>query len=201
MKLYDHPFSGNGYKVRLLLAHLGTKYEHVEVDILAGEARTAAFRMKNPIGKVPVLELDDGRTLSESNAILFWLARDTRYWPTELFAQGQALRWLFFEQREHMPNVGGARFWSALYQGTPTRHQREALEEMRAKGAEALRVLDEYLVNHEFLAGDRYSIADISLYAYTHLAPEGGIDLGPFAAIDRWLRRIQMQAGHVGIER
>jgi glutathione S-transferase len=151
MKLYDYPLSGNGYKVRLMLSHMARPYEYLPVDILAGESRTEAFLEKNPMGKVPVLELDTGEMLPESNAILFLLAQDTPYWPDNRLARAEVMRWLFFEQRD-------------------------------------------------FVAGSRYSIADIALYAYSHLAPEGGFDLGSFDAIRGWISRVQTQPGYVGID-
>lgn len=200
MRLHDYPLSGNGYKVRLLLAHLGTQYDYVPVDILAGEARTESFRRMNPIAKIPVLELDDGRFLSESNAILFFLSKGTRYWPEDAFEQALVMRWLFFEQRNHMPNVAGARFWLAIQKAELTAAQHELVRDMQAKGTDALAVMDQYLAHEEFLVGERYSIADISLYAYTHLAAEGGFDLARFPAVDRWLRRVETQPRHVRID-
>ena len=201
MRLYDYPLSGNGYKVRLLLSQLGTQYEYVTVDILAGAARTPEFLARNPLGKVPVLELDDGRTLPESNAILFWLAQGTPFWPTDAFEQATALKWLFFEQRSHLPTVGAARYWVKLHPSPLTDEQRSVVHDLQAKGRDALTVMEPHLAGHDFLAGGAYSIADISLYAYTHLAHEGGIDVEPFAAISAWLARVRAQPKYVGIER
>jgi glutathione S-transferase len=201
MKLYDYPPSGNGYKVRLLLAQLRTPYEYVPVDLFSGETRTPEFLAKNPLGKVPVLELDDGRTLPESNAILFWLARGTQFWPDDAFAQAEALHWLFFEQRTHLPAVGGARYWLKLHPAALTDEQRALVRDLQEKGRAALAIMEQRLADHDFLAGRDYSIADISLYAYTHLAHEGGIELEPFSAICAWLARVRTQPGHVGIER
>jgi glutathione S-transferase len=199
MKLYDHPLSGNGYKVRLLLAQLGVPYEYVPVDLAAGEARTPGFLAKNPLGKVH--ELGDGRTLPESNAILFWLARDTRLWPDDAFDQAAALQWLFFEQRTFMPAVGGARYWLKLHPAALTDAEQAFARDLQRKGRIGLAVLEQRIANHDFLVGGAYSIADISLYAYAHLAHEGGIELEPFPAVRAWLARIRAQPGYVGIER
>jgi len=200
VKLYDDPSSGNGYKVRLLLAQLGTSYEYVQVDILAGETRTESFLKKNPAGKVPVLELDDGETLPESNAILYWLSQNTPYWPRDGRDQARVMRWLFFEQRSHMPYIGGARYWLAIQKAELTRSQRLMVEELQAGGLKALGILDGHLRENDFLVSDSYSIADIALYAYTHVADEGGFELAPFDGIRDWITRVQLQPGYVGID-
>lgn len=200
MKLHDNPLSGNGYKVRLLLAQLGIAYEYAPIDLFAGETRTPEFLAKNPLGKVPVLELDDGRTLPESNAILFWLARGTRFWPGDAFDQAIAVQWLCFEQRSHLPTVGATRYWLTLHRSPLSDEQRTLVREQQERGRVALGVMEQRLAHHDFLAGHGYSIADVSLYAYTHMADQGGIDLAPFPAIRSWLVRVRAQPGHIGIE-
>jgi len=200
MKLYDFPLSGNGHKVRLLLSHLGQPYEYVPVNILAGEARTEAFLKKNPLGKVPVLQLEDGSFLPESNAILFWLSRGTVYWPQHPLEQARAMSWMFFEQRSHMPNLGGARYWLKIQASEMTPFQRDIVRDMQSNGRAALQIMERHLTSSDFFSGPQYSIADIALYPYTHLADEGGIDLSTYSAIRRWIERVQEQKGYVAID-
>ena len=147
-----------------------------------------------------MLELDDGRVLPESNAILFWLARDTPYWPERPFDQAHAMQWLFFEQRSHMPNVGGARYWLTIQKSQLTPSDREQVRQKQKKGRVALGVMEQRLARNPFLVGEIYSIADVALYAYTHLAHEGGIELSPFVAIREWIQRVQAQPGYVSID-
>ncbi len=199
MRLFDYPMSGNGYKVRLLLAHLGRSYTYVPVDILRGETRTASFLEKNPNGRIPVLELDDGRYLAESNAILYWLSQRSPYWPDGAFDQAQVLQWLFFEQYSHEPNVATARFWLTVKKLENTAFNSELLKQKQAQGRAALEVMERHLSGRDFFVAGRYGISDIALYAYTHLANEGGFDLEPFAAIRGWLARVRSQPGHVTI--
>jgi glutathione S-transferase len=200
MKLYDDPRSGNGYKARLLLAHLGRRYEYVALDVVARETRTPAFLAKNPNGRIPLLELDDGRLLAESNAILFHLAQGTPYWPADAFEQAQALQWMFFEQYSHEPNVATARYWVSIRGGELSSLEHELLAQKRAQGTHALGVMNAHLATRPFFVGDRYTIADIALYAYTHLAHEGGFDLAPLPALRSWLERVRSQPGHVRID-
>ena len=200
MKLYDYPPSGNGYKVRLLLAHLGLRYEYVPLDILRGESKTGSFLAKNPQGKIPVLELNDGRTLPESNAILYFLSQGTPYWPADPLDQTEALKWLFFEQNSHEPHIATARFWLAIKKIKLTPFYRELLGQKQAQGRHALEVMDGHLRERPFLVGDRYTIADIGLYAYTHVAPEAGIDLEPYRSVRRWLADVRRQEGHVPMD-
>jgi glutathione S-transferase len=197
MILYDYLPSGNGYKVRLLLARLGISYRLVEKDILRGETRTPEFLALNPNGRIPVLELDDGRRLAESDAILFYLAEGTPFLPEDRFARADVLRWMFFEQYSHEPYVAVARFWvHSLGKGE---EWAEALAEKRARGYQALDVMESRLAGHPFLVENRYTIADIALYAYTHVAHEGGFDLGRHPAVRAWLARVAGAPGHVPI--
>ena len=199
MKLYDHPTSGNGYKVRLLLAHLSMPYEYVTIDILRGESRTEDFLKKNLNGRIPVLELDNGELLPESNAILYFLAQDTPYWPSEAYAQAQVMQWLFFEQYSHEPNIATPRFWlkkEALL-GAP--YDQKLMSLKQQSGNQALSVMNKYLERRLFFVGEKYTIADIALYAYTHVADEGGFDLSNYPAVSAWLERIREQPGYVAI--
>ena len=195
LRLYDFADSGNGYKARLLLALLKRAYDYVEVDILAGESRTPEFLASNPNGRIPVLELEDGGFLPESNAILFYLADGTRYWPDRRLEQAQVLQWLFFEQYSHEPNIATARFW--LRHSPMTDQRRAALIQKQGLGHGALGVMEQHLAQRDFFVADRYSIADIALYAYTHVADQGGFDLGPYRRIRAWLDRIAAEPGHV----
>ena len=196
MRLYDFHESGNGYKVRLLLSHLGVPYERIELDILKGETRTAEFLALNPNGRIPTLVLDDGRVLPESNAILYYLAQGTDYWPEDRFAQAQVLQWMGFEQYSHEPFIATVRFWT--FAGQLADHEAE-LPERRAKGHAALDVMEQYLAKESFFVSGRYSIADIALYAYTHVADEGGYDLESRPAIRAWIERVAARPGHVEI--
>jgi glutathione S-transferase len=199
IRLHDNLSSGNGYKVRLLLAQLGIPFERVEYDIDEGETRTPEFFEKiNSNGRVPVLEIEDGNFLSESNAILFYLADGASYLPDERFARASVLRWMFFEQYSHEPNIATPRFW-ITHRLEMTDKRRTALETKRKLGYDALRVMERQLSSSEFFVGDRYSIADIALYAYTHVADEGGFDLGHFPSVNTWLKRVAGQPGHVPI--
>ncbi|MDX1711452.1 MAG: glutathione S-transferase family protein [Rhodovibrionaceae bacterium] len=196
LKLYDDPLSGNGYKVRLLLAHLGRGYEYRRVDILAGETRTPAFLEKNPDGRVPVLELEDGRFLAQSNAILWYLAEDGPFAPDGRWARADALRWMFFEQYSHEPYIAVLRFWAHLGEDLPPA-QAAQVPERRAKGYQALEVMQRHLADTPFFGGGKFGIADIALYAYTHVAHEGGFDLSAYPAVRDWMDRVAAQPGHI----
>lgn len=196
LRLYDFLDSGNGYKVRLLLNQLGRAYDYVEVDILSGQSRTPEFLGINPNGRIPVIVLEDGRALSESNAILAYLAEGTPYMPGDAFTRAKALQWLFFEQYNLEPNIAVARFW--LKHGQEEAN-RERLQEKWKGGYAALEVLEHRLRRHRFLVGDTYTIADIGLYAYTHVAGEGRFDLGPYPAVREWMERVHEQPGHIPI--
>jgi glutathione S-transferase len=200
MKLYDDPCSGNGYKVRLLLAQLGLPYEYVAIDILKGESRTFGFLAKNPNGRIPVLELDDGSCLPESNAILYFLSQGTPYWPSDRLEQAQVMQWMFFEQYSHEPNIATPRFWLAIKGLEKTPFNLELLAQKQKAGNAALAVMDGFLRSRRFFVAERYTIADIALYAYTHEAHEGGFDLALYPAVVAWLQRVRAQPGHVTIE-
>ena len=197
MLLYDSAISGNCYKVRLLLAHLGTKYERRELSVTDRSNRPQILGGLNPALRVPTLVLDDGRPLGESNAILWYLGDGTRYVPTERFERAQVLQWQFFEQYDHEPHVAVARFWLHYKEGEI---DQAALAARHAAGYRALDAMEAHLKGRTFLVGDRYSLADISLYAYTHVADEGGFDLGRYTAIRDWLARVASQPGHVRID-
>ncbi len=200
LRLYDYLSSGNGYKVRLMLTQLGIEFQRIDLDTFAGETRTPEYLAKNPNGKIPALELEDGAVLAESNAILFYLAEGTPFLPEDRLERARALQWMFFEQYSHEPNVAVPRAW-VLHPpaGGLTERQTSELEARRAQGHAALAVMEQHLAGRSFMVGDRYSIADIALYAYTHVAPEGGIALDGYRAINRWLDRVSDQPGHIPI--
>ena len=187
--------SGNCHKVKLLLEQLGQPYRWVETDSSQGATRTAEYLAKNPNGKVPMLETGDGRVLVESNAILYWLAQGSAYWPDDAWQQSQALSWMFFEQYSHEPYIAVARFISGW---TPIDSPRRAdLPMLRQRGHAALAVMERHLADHQWFTGPAYGIADISLYAYTHVAPHGGIALDAYPAIQDWMARIEVTPGFV----
>jgi glutathione S-transferase len=199
MRLHDNVSSGNGYKVRLLLAQLGVPFERIEYDIDRAETRTPGFlREINPNGRVPVLETGNGEFLPESNAILFYLADGTPYLPDERFERARVLQWMFFEQYSHEPNIATPRFW-ITHNIVMTEERRLSLETKRKLGYAALGVMEGYLGDRDFFVADRYSIADIALYAYTHVAGEGGFELDLFPAVRAWLERVRAQPGHIPI--
>ncbi len=198
MRLYNSQVSGNCYKVRLLLTLLGIPYERVELDVIDRSNRREVLGGKNPALRVPTLELDDGGHLAESNAILWYLADGTPYVPADPLERARVLQWMFFEQYEVEPNVAVARFWVSIL-GEQEKYAAE-LESKWSAGNRALAALDEHLAGREWLVGDGYSIADISLYAYTHVADEGGFDLGQYPAVGGWLVRVAARPGHVPIE-
>jgi glutathione S-transferase len=190
----DHR-SGNCYKIELALAQLGLDYRFVDVDILRGQSRTPEFLALNANGKIPLLQLADGRCLAESNAILCYLADGTPLWPTERFARAQVLQWLFFEQYSHEPYIATARF-IVQYLGRPPERAADLAAKM-APGRRALAVMERQLAAQPFLCGGDYTIADMALYAYTHVADEGDFDLAPYPAIRTWLKLVGNQPGHV----
>ena len=193
MKLYDSAISGNSYKVKLLLAQLGRKCEIVPVDILRGETRTAEFLAMNPNGKAPVLE-DEGFILAESNAILAYLAKGTPYLPDERRTFGLVLQWMFFEQYSHEPNIATSRFLLLHRPDTPQRAA--ALAVRREPGWAALRVMEVHLERQDFFVSG-YTIADIALFAYTHVSHEGGFPLDDFPAVRAWMERVRSRPGFV----
>jgi len=196
LRLHDYGPSGNCYKVRLLLAALEIPYERVPIDLKDDPAKQA-YRARFRLGRVPVLELDDGKELAESNAILCYLAEGTPYLPNDRWERAQVLKWLFWEQYDHEPYIAVIRAWRAYF-GIPKGREAE-VPLRKARAYEALGVLEDELTHKIFLASDRYSIADMSLFAYSHVAHEGGFELSRFPALCRWIARIQAQPKHVRI--
>jgi glutathione S-transferase len=194
--LFNNALSGNCYKVRLLFAHLGIECEKREVDVFERHAREEVLGELNPALRVPTVVLDDGRALAESDAILFYFADGTEYLPADRYERAQVLQWLFFEQYSHEPYIAVARFWMHA-NITPSRAESE--EKLRG-GRAALKAMDRHLADRRFLVADRFSIADIALYAYTHVAPEGRFDLHPYESVNAWLERVAAQPGHIAIE-
>jgi glutathione S-transferase len=197
--LYNSPVSGNCYKVRLLLAHLGVEYETVELSVVDRSNRSEVLGDLNPAQRVPTIILDDGRPLGESNAILWYFGDRTPYVPTDPYERAQVLQWQFFEQYQHEPAIAVARFLVA-YSEQPRDEYQDRLPGLLKSGNVALAAMERHLDGREFLVGERYSIADISLYAYTHVAHEGGFELEPYPAIRAWLARVAAQPGHVAID-
>jgi glutathione S-transferase len=200
VRLHDYLPSGNGYKVRLLLTQLGIPFQRIEYDITRGETRTPEFLENvNANGRVPVLETGEGTLLPESNAILFFLAEGTPFLPEDRLGRARVLQWMFFEQYSHEPNVAVARAWLHVFDVAMTAERRAALETRQKLGYDALGVMEEHLRSNDYLVGGRYSVADISLYAYTHVADEGGFDLDGLPAILAWLERVSSQPGYIPI--
>jgi glutathione S-transferase len=197
LTLYDYLSSGNGYKCRLLLHQLGIPYRRMDLDILKGETRTPEFLAKNPNGRIPALELEEGIVLAESDAILFYLAEGTPFLPADRVGRAQTLQWLFFEQYSHEPFIAVARFINHLL--PPDTPRRAELPRLEQGGYAALGVMERRLADHPFLVADRYTIADIALYAYTHVADEGGFDLGGYPGVRAWLARVAEQPRHLRI--
>jgi len=196
--LYDSPVSGNCYKVRLLLAHLGIPYERRTMDVVDRSNRPEVLGGLNPALRVPTLVLDDGRPLAESGAILWYLGEGSRFVPDDSYERAQVLQWMFFEQYDHEPAIAVARFWLA-YSGRAEDFA-DRLPERKAAGQRALAAMDDHLNGRNYLVGDRLTLADLALYAYTHVAHEGGFDLAPYPAIGDWLERVASEPGHVPID-
>jgi glutathione S-transferase len=193
--IYGYSPSGNCHKLRMLLAHLGRDYRWVETDSPHGATRTPAYLAKNPNGKVPMIETDDGRTMVESNAILTWLADGTKYFGGDAWQRAQTLAWMFFEQYSHEPYVAVARF---ICGWTPIDSPRRAdLPQLRARGDHALGVMEKHLASNEWFSATGYGIADIALFGYTHCAGDGGFDLDRYPSIVAWLARVRAQPGFV----
>jgi len=200
VRLHDYLPSGNGYKVRLLLMQLGTPIERIEYDITRGETRTPEFLENvNANGRVPVLETEEGKLLPESNAILFYLAGGTPFLPDDRLGKTRVLQWMFFEQYSHEPNIAVARAWLHVFNTEMTEERRAMLETKRELGYDALGVMEKHLEGNDYFVGGRYSIADIALYAYTHVAGEGGFHLDGYPAILAWLDRISSQPEYIPI--
>ncbi|MBA3332761.1 MAG: glutathione S-transferase family protein [Actinobacteria bacterium] len=197
--LYNSAVSGNCYKVRLLLAQLGLSYETVDVSVVDRSGREELLGELNPGLRVPTLVLDDGRPLGESNAILWYLGDGTSYVPEDAYERAQTLQWMFFEQYSHEPYIAVARFWIA-YSESPEEFVGGRRERALKGGYAALDAMEGHLAERTFLVGETYTVADISLYAYTHVAHEGEFDLAPYPAIRVWLERVASQPGHVAID-
>jgi len=196
--LYDSPVSGNCYKVRLLLAHLGLPHERRTVDVVDRSNRSELLGAFNPALRVPTLVLDDGRPLAESGAILWYFGESTRFVPADPYERAQVLQWMFFEQYDHEPAIAVVRFWLA-YSGRPEAFA-DRLKERTAAGHSALAAMERHLDGREYLVGNGLSLADIALYAYTHVAHEGGFDVEPYPAVRVWLDRVAAEPGHVPID-
>ncbi|MBN8506641.1 MAG: glutathione S-transferase family protein [Burkholderiales bacterium] len=194
MRVFGDAQSGNCYKVQLLLRQLGRPFEWVPVDVLKQETRTPEFLALNPAGQVPLLVWDDGRCLPESNAILLHVAEGTPLLPVEPWTRAQVYRWLFWEQYQHEPTVAVSRFIVHYLKNPP--EQAERLAGLQARAHQALRLMTEHLQRQPFMAGSAYTVADIALYAYTHVAPQGGVHLDPYPALRDWLARVAAQPGH-----
>ena len=198
IKLYGMPDSGNCYKPRLLMAKLGKPFEQVEVSSRSGETRSAAYLAKNPNGMVPLLEFEDGRLLAESNAILLHLGEGTRFVPADAYQRALVYQWLFFEQYSHEPYIAVRRALLVF----PNRAKDATADRLAAtleRGNKALTVMEDHLRSSLFFGGEALSVADIALYAYTHVAPEGGFDLAAYPAVKGWLTRVEDDPGHVPI--
>lgn len=194
LRLYDNHLSRNGYKIRLLLSHLGRPFEVVEKDILKGETRTPEFLAKNPAGRIPVLELEDGTCLAESNAVLCYLAEGTPFLPAGALDRAQTLRWMFFEQNMLESSIGGAKFWKTIGRDA---EEPEAFAAKVATARDGLAALDRHLAAHDWLAAGRLTIADIAVYGYVSETENAGIPLAETPAVVAWLARMAAQPRHV----
>ena len=198
LRLYDFLESGNGYKVRLLLRQLGVPFERIELDILAGATRTPEFLRRNPNGRIPLLELEDGSHLAESNAIQWYLAEGTPYLSDQRLERARTLQWMFFEQYSHEPYVAVLKFWT-LWGGLDKKRPEE-IALWKQRGQAAIGVMEQHLASADFFSGRRYGIADIALYAYTQSAGDVGFDMAAAPAVGRWLERVREQPGHVAMK-
>lgn len=196
-RLYDSAISGNAYKVRLILHKLGLPFERIEMDVDDGSTRQAAFLARNPVGQVPVLQLPDGTYLAQSDAILVYLAEGTDFWPADRLQRAQALQWMFFEQYNHEPTIAVVRHWIAHLGKTV--ESEPLLPAKIAGGYRALDIMEKHLADRTFFVGESFTVADIALYAYTHVAHEGGFDLAAYPAVRAWLDRVAAQPGHIAI--
>ncbi|HET9152660.1 MAG TPA: glutathione S-transferase family protein [Solirubrobacterales bacterium] len=196
--LYDNPVSGNCYKVRLILTLLGMEFERREVSVVEYGERLETLGGLSPTLNIPAVVLDDGRPPAESNAILWYFAEGSRYLPEDPYERGQVLQWLFFEQYKHEPAIAVPRFWDSI--ATAELTPPGDLEARRASGREALKAMERHLRERSYMVGERFTIADIALYAYTHVAPEAGFDLGALPAVRGWLDRVAAEPGLIGIQ-
>lgn len=198
LRLYDNLSSGNAYKVRLVLHKLGIPFERIELDIDRGETRTPAFLARNPNGRIPALQLEDGTVLAESNAIIWFLAEGTPLVPEDRLARAQVLQWMFFEQYSHEPNIATVRYW--ITHGVEMTQERQlALPTKRRLGYDALGVMESHLAGQPFFVGASATIADIALFAYTHVAGEGGFDLSGYGSVLAWMDRVSSLDRHIPI--
>ncbi|WP_374310181.1 glutathione S-transferase family protein [Dongia sp.] len=197
LTLYDSAISGNAYKVRLILSHLGLPLKRIEMSVDDSSTRKPDFLKVNRNGKVPAIVLEDGTALAESDAILYYFAEGTPFWPAEKLDRARVLQWMFFEQYNHEPTIAVVRHWVAHLGKTP--QNEPTLPAKIAAGYRALDVMEDHLAKHDYFVAGRYTIADIALYAYTHVAHEGGFDLGRYPSISAWLKRVAGQPGHIRI--
>ena len=197
MKIYGDIYSGNCFKLKLICGLLDIEHEWIPIDVVAGETRQEQFVLLNPASQIPVCVTDDGEVLTESNSILYYLGRDSTFWPTDLLAQTRVLEWQFFEQYTHEPTIAVARFIKA-FQGMPE-HRREEYQARLKGGYRALDLMEKHLEGRSYLVGDSCTLADISLFAYTHVAGEGGFDLGSYAAIRAWINNIETLPGYTAM--
>lgn len=195
--LHNMQMSGNCYKARLVARQLNIPIRLIDYPVNAGKTRRPEFLAKNPNGRVPLLELEDGRTLAESNAIISWLARDSGLIPRDAWAYAKMLQWMFFEQYSHEPYIAVARFWLSEAPKPEFEKKRHLVPEWHDKGNAALSVMEKHLSQEEWFAGDTYSLADVALYAYTHAADQGGFELSNYPAVCAWLKRVAAQPGHI----
>ena len=194
--LYDNPVSGNCYKVRLILSLLGIEFKRRELSVVDHSNRAEVLGGLSPSLNLPTVVLEDGRPLAESNAILWHFAEGTTYLPDDPYQRAQVLQWMFFEQYKHEPGIAVVRFWVAIAESAPPAAE---LEARRATGRAALAVMERHLCDRDYFVGESFTIADIALYAYTHVAPEGGFDLEPFPKVRTWLERVAAQPGFIPI--
>jgi glutathione S-transferase len=194
--LFDNPVSGNCYKVRLILSLLGIGFERRQLSVVDHSDRAEVLGGLSPSHNVPTVVLEDGRSLAESNAILWYFADGTRYLPDDPYERAQVLQWMFFEQYKHEPGIAVVRFWVAISESPPPAADIEA---RRTVGYAALDAMERHLAEREYFVGERFTIADIALYAYTHVAPEGGFDLDSYLAVRGWLERVAAQRGIIPI--
>ena len=198
--LHQMQMSGNCYKVRLLAHQLGIPLELKDYGLMSGKTRTQEFLSLNPNGRVPLLELEDGRLLAESDAILFYLSEGTKLQPENSWDRAQMLQWMFFEQYSHEPYIAVARYWLSYAAPEDLEKKRHLVPEWHDKGRAALGVMDSHLSSSDWFAGNAYSIADIALYGYTHCAAEGGFELNEYPAISAWLKRVAAQPDHITLD-
>jgi glutathione S-transferase len=198
--LHQMQMSGNCYKVRLAAHQLGTAIALKHYELMDGSTRKPEFLAKNPNGRVPLLEFEDGRVLAESDAILWYLSEGTHLAPADRWGRAQALQWMFFEQYSHEPYIAVARYWLAYAPKEAMEQKRHLVPEWHAKGNAALGVMQTHLAKHDWFAGGRYSIADIALYGYTHCAAEGGFDLDAYPKVRAWLKRVAAEPGHIPLQ-